>query len=143
MLNNVYVLLYDIFPNFNDYPCAHFSKILLQLSLTCKLFNELYGKIKQIFGCNICTYREIICEICIQNKIISCDKCRCKKRGISRNPTKHNEFYNGYCSKCFSTDDFCPIMPLPTMHSLGTGKTCAAIAVAEKYKKSMNINILV
>lgn len=100
MLDSTYVVFHDIFPNFNDFPCKHFNKILLQLSFTCKLFNEIYGKVREEFECDICMFREISCKKCIKNKTTSCVKCRCKKCGTSKNFIRHKWFYEGYCNKC-------------------------------------------
>jgi len=110
-----YVFFHDIFPNFNQEPCKHYNEILLRLSLTCKLFNDIYSVEKNrvdvyecdiwnrvnVYECDICEYKEISCDNCILNNTRSCDVCRCKKCGISENYYRYPWLdFNGNCEKC-------------------------------------------
>jgi hypothetical protein len=99
-----YVFFHDIFPNFNHEPCKHYNEIVFKLSLTCKLFNDIYNVRRNkdvVHECDICEYKEISCDNCILNKTRSCDVCRCKKCGISKNYYRYPWLdFNGNCEKC-------------------------------------------
>ncbi len=97
----------DIFLNWKLI-CNHYNnKILLPLSLTCKLFNKIYT-LNNNYDCDICHYRNIICGFCIKNNTKSCYDCNCYYCNVSIN-LSGQQINNGLCHKCemvIHIDDF-------------------------------------
>ncbi len=92
--------IYDVFLNFNNKPCKHYNKIFKPFYLTCKTLVKILEKTK-VFNCDICCYREIICNECITNNTKSCYYCKCKGH-CKTNANLTGIFPNsdGYCITC-------------------------------------------
>ena len=98
-MNEIYFFA-EIFPQLNLMPCKHYiNKILLPLAMTCK---TLYIRInfRKCYLCQICHFRDVICERCSENGTKACAACCCKKCNISCNLTGEINVY-GTCDACY------------------------------------------
>lgn len=100
-----YIIFNDIFYNWNSKPCSHYyNNFIMPLLLSCKTLNKIYQNFSyDKTKCDICYFREIMCDYCREaNKIqFSCKKCICQTCGISANLTGHFPLIEGVCCECY------------------------------------------
>ncbi len=100
MDNQLYILA-EVLLNYNPKPCIHFDKQFTPLYLTCKTFyNKYFTEKWQLFNCDICYFREIICKACKLFNTKSCIDCKCATCNISVNLTGGALNFKGICDRC-------------------------------------------
>jgi hypothetical protein len=99
MVDMLYIFA-EVLLNYNLKPCIHYNKHFMPLYLTCKTFyNKFLSDNLQLFNCDICYFRKIICPNCQLNNKKSCDECICNRCNISGNLTGCLP-HVGICDKC-------------------------------------------
>ncbi len=100
-MNEQLHIIAEVLLNYNSEPCIHFNELFLPLYLTCKtLYNKFVSEKRQVFDCDICHFREIICYKCKKNNTKSCKNCKCKICCISINLTGGFINLNDICNRC-------------------------------------------
>ncbi len=100
-MNEQLHIIAEVLLNYNPKPCIHFNKHFLPLYLTCKsMYNKFVSEKRQVFKCDICHFREIICYRCKINNTKSCNGCKCKGCYISINLTGCFLDLGLRCNKC-------------------------------------------
>ncbi len=100
MDNQLYILS-EVLLNYNPKPCIHFNELFKPLYLTCKTtYNKFSYEKRQVFNCDICHFRKIICNTCKLNNTKVCQNCKCSKCCISINLTGCSLNHEGICSRC-------------------------------------------
>jgi len=91
----------EVILNYNLEPCVHYNKHFMPLYLTCKTFyNKYFAEKWQVFDCDICYFRETICDACLLHNTKTCINCTCSACGISGNLTGCLPNCRGVCSRC-------------------------------------------
>lgn len=91
----------EVLVGYNDKPCMHYIMQFMPLYLTCNTFYNKYLNEKlQVFDCDICYFRDIICKVCLSTNIKTCDVCTCSACGLSGNLTGCLPNDNGICDRC-------------------------------------------
>jgi hypothetical protein len=99
MSDQLYIFA-EVLLNYNLEPCIHYNKHFMPLYLTCKtIYNKYFAEKWQVFDCDICHFRDVICNTCQLLNTKTCSDCNCKNCGISINLTG-SILKVGRCDRC-------------------------------------------
>ncbi len=100
-MNEQLYIVAEVLLNYNPEPCIHYNELFMPLYLTCKtMYNKFISEKRNVFNCDICHFRKIICHKCNKNNTKSCQNCKCKNCNISINLTGGFIDLRGICDRC-------------------------------------------